>query len=377
VNSTTLTEFIQGKIREGLFPSASYLIAEKGVVAEAEAFGHAVREPELIQARKETIYDIASLTKPLVTGLIAAQLYERNELSLESTLSRYFGETIGDKGAITVTELLTHSSGLPAWRPFYLFENAKEPFENVFSQIVEALFEYKTGERVVYSDYNFLLLGMIIEKVTGLKLKEAAEQLVIAPLSLHDTFFNPPADRKEDIAASEKGNAYEMSMCLEMYPDIILTADKFREDVIWGEVHDGNCFYLGGAAGHAGLFSNAREVNMLAHQFLSDYSQLLTPSTCSLFYKNYTKGLDQDRSFAFQLASTKGSSAGGNLPESCFGHLGFTGTSLWIDPLNDRVFVLLTNRTHVETPVFADLAETRKEFNSISADQFAGGLNKV
>jgi CubicO group peptidase (beta-lactamase class C family) len=339
--------------------------AEKGVVRATGALGNAVVEPEIISATTDTIYDVASLTKPLVTGLIAAILIEDAELSIDAPLSRYFGETIGDKGAITIRELVTHTSGLPAWRPFYLFSGDDNPKKNVFSQIVEAQWEYETGSRVLYSDFNFLLLGMVIEKITGLTLDKAAEKFVFAPLKLRNTGFNPPAADRHRIAASEQGNQYEKSMCVELFPGKEPEPDLFRNEVIWGSVHDGNCFYLGGVAGHAGLFSNAADCYRLALQFLKESTELLKPVTCSLFNKNFTSGLNQDRSLSFQLASTKGCSAGLSLPRNSFGHLGFTGTSIWIDGINERIFLLLTNRTHTKKLPFADISETRKAFNSI------------
>src|SRR4030095_16989058 len=113
------------------------------------------------------------------------------------------------------------------------------------------------------------------------------------------------------------------------------TRNSFRRDLIWGEVHDGNAYFMGGVAGHAGLFGTAEEVFKIAQQFLPQYTQLLKPETCELFRTNFTEHMNEHRSFAFQLASTEGSTAGTNMPSESFGHTGFTGTSLWIDPVNE------------------------------------------
>src|SRR5690606_19948139 len=130
---------------------------------------------------------------------------------------------------------------------------------------------------------------------------------------------------------------------------------KFRDYLIRGEVHDGNAYFMGGVSGHAGLFSTAADVFRIALQFLPGHTTLLKPETCELFRTNYTPGMNEDRSFAFQLASTADSTAGPDLPPQSFGHNGFTGTSLWINPVNERVFILLTNRTHAHPLPFVNI----------------------
>jgi CubicO group peptidase (beta-lactamase class C family) len=141
----------------------------------------------------------------------------------------------------------------------------------------------------------------------------------------------------------------------------------FREQQIWGEVHDGNAHFLGGAAGHAGLFSTARETQAIAAQFLPSTSKLLSPATCALFRENMTEGLDEARSLAWQLAATKDSTAGPRLAPDSFGHLGFTGTSCWIDPAREAAFVLLTNRTHARGALpFVNINSVRREFHTLA-----------
>lgn len=140
-----------------------------------------------------------------------------------------------------------------------------------------------------------------------------------------------------------------------------------RQRLIWGEVHDGNAYFLGGAAGHAGLFSNAREVFEMAQQFLRESTTLLAPETCGLFRENMTVGLEEARSIGWQLAATKDSTGGSNLPSDSFGHNGFTGTCVWIDPHERRVFILLTNRTHAHALPFANINAVRREFNTLAA----------
>lgn len=360
--SQEIETFLSERIAAGDFPSAVYLVAERGDVVIRGALGHAVVEPERIDAKDDTIYDMASITKVLVTGLLAAQLVEQGELSLDDHVCDLLPEfQREDKHGITVEQLLTHTSRLEAWRPLYLC--VADP-SDVVSEIDRTRL-IEAGSGVTYSDLNFILLGKIIERITDHDLDEAAYQNIFRPLGLKDTTFNPFAILKKRIAASEKGNVYERQTCVEMGFSAA-NADAFRTDVIWGEVHDGNAHFMGGVAGHAGLFSTAEEVLEIAMQFLPNYSKLLTPETCELYKTNFTPGKNEHRSFSFQLASTPESTAGSKMSPQSFGHLGFTGTSLWIDPATERAFILLTNRTHHHNLPFVNINSVRRRFNDLA-----------
>lgn len=361
----TILLFLRGRIDAGDFPSAVYLVAENGEIVFQDALGAAVVEPERIQARLDTIYDLASLTKVLVTGLLAAMLIDKGQLSVETTLGSVFGDRAGDKSGLRVFDLVTHTSKLPAWMPFYLL--ASHPDE-IFERIIETPFA-DDQEPVTYSDLNFILLGRLVEAIAGRSLDVAFDEAVSEPLGLRYTRFCPPADWRAKIAASEKGNEHEHHSCRQTFPDLSVSASDFRGDIVWGEVHDGNAHFMGGVSGHAGLFSTANEVFKIAQQFLPDYTTLLKPGTCELFRTNFTPGLNEDRSFAFQLASTKDSTAGKKMSSESFGHLGFTGTSLWIDPKTQRIFVLLTNRTHNHSLPFVNINSVRRQFHDIAIDQ--------
>lgn len=355
---------LRSRIESGDFPSAVYVVAERGRQLFADALGQAVREPESHPASLETIYDLASLTKPLVTGLLCAQLVQSGQLSLDSSVANYLVEfDRPDKHGITVRELLSHSSGLPAWRPLYII--AKGERDAAIAAIANQPLEYKSGERVVYSDLGFIVLGILLERLTGKHLAQLAQSEVFAPLRLRSTFFNPSQTVRARVAACEGGNAYEREMC-ERDP-AARTYSDWRAGVIWGEVHDGNAHFLGGAAGHAGLFSTAGETLRLANQFIPGRSELLSNRTCELFCENMTAGLNEARSFAWQLAATKDSTAGPSLPPDAFGHTGFTGTSCWIDAAAERVYILLTNRTHVRPLPFANINQVRRDFHTMAA----------
>ncbi|HEY6229943.1 MAG TPA: serine hydrolase domain-containing protein [Pyrinomonadaceae bacterium] len=358
-----ISTFLNERIAAGDFPSAVYVIAEKDRELFADALGDAVAEPQRISATLDTIYDLASLTKPLITALLCARRVEAGELTLGASVSHYLPEfDRTDKQAITLGQLLSHTSGLPAWRPLYKLAEG-EP-ERALAAIARLDLEYQPGTRVVYSDLGFITLGILLQQLSRKPLPALAHGEIFQPLKLQHTFFNPELALQTGIAACEVGNNYEREMCGE-------TAESeqkhWRQEVIWGQVHDGNAYFLGGAAGHAGLFSTARETFAIARQFLADQSSLLKPATCNLFRTDLTPGLEESRSFGWQLAKTKDSAAGLDLPRDSFGHSGFTGTSCWIDPDHERVFVLLTNRTHARALPFANINSVRRQFHSLAA----------
>jgi CubicO group peptidase (beta-lactamase class C family) len=363
--SNEISAMLAERIEAGDFPSAVYVVAERGRVCFADALGDAVREPGRRAATLETIYDLASLTKPLVTGLLAALQVERGGLELDGKVSQYLEEFDSEeKRPITLRHLLTHTSGLPAWRPLYLLTRGGP--ERVLETIAAEPLEQGPGARVVYSDLGFITLGLILQRVTDVTLAELARREIFEPLGLARTFFNPSKSLQSEVAACESGgSAYERGMC---ETEGRKAGGEWRTQTIWGEVHDGNAFFLGGAAGHAGLFSNARETLRIAEQFLPRTTRLLSPDTCALFRTNMTEGLNEARSFAWQLAATPESTAGPRLPPEAFGHLGFTGTSCWTDPARERTFILLTNRTHARTLPFANINSVRRRFHTLAVE---------
>ncbi len=361
-SNRTISEFLRSRIDAGDFPSAVYVVAEHGKPLFAGALGDAVITPENHPATLQTIYDLASLTKPLVTGLLCATRAEKRELKLDDRIADHLHEfDRADKCHITIRQLLTHTSGLPAWRPLYLLAQTKE---DVLDAIANEPLEYRSGERVVYSDLGFIVLGLLLQRLTKGSLAELAQREIFERLKLEHSFFNPASAMQTGIAACESGNNYERDMCER---DFAAGSYKdWRNDVIWGEVHVGNAHFLGGAAGHAGLFASVGDTLRLANQFIAEQSELLSPETCQLFQENMTSGLNEARSFGWQLAATTDSTAGSALPPNAFGHTGFTGTSCWIDPAAQRVFILLTNRTHNRSLPFANINQVRRDFHSLA-----------
>lgn len=378
MRSEEISNFLSERVAAGDFPSAVYLVAENGEAVFEDATGHAVIEPESIEVGTDTIYDLASLTKPLITGLLVAKLLDSGALRLSDPIGEHLSTVQGETAEITVRDLLLHTSGLSAWLPFYLLVDQRAAIPAAIASSVRK----SDQQPVTYSDLNFLLLAFMLEERSGVAIDRIASSEILTPLGLTDTTFNPSLENRPRIAASERGNEYERNTCIELGylqrhlvqrelqggrgSDLVSGNHFFREYQIWGEVHDGNAWFMGGVAGHAGLFSSARETLRIALEFLPKHTTLLQPETTELFRTNFTPGMNEARSITFQLAETPESTAGGLMSPQAFGHLGFTGTSLWIDPVKDRVFILLTNRTHAHALPFVNINSVRRRFHDLA-----------
>ena len=378
-HSEIIEDFLRAEIDRGSFPGAQYAVGEGDRVVFEGALGHSVVEPERLSSTLDTMYDLASLTKPLVTSLLCVRLVERGVLNIDAPVSDYLVEF--DDAAtrpITLGQLMTHRSGLPNWLPLYC--EAARP-EDVPGVIAGKVVEQSGGRGaadaapLVYSDLNYILLGFILERVSKESLDRLAAKEIFEPLGLKRTMFNPPAALRSETAATEHGQSFERNNALALLADngrnasdlkISLSNYGWRQDLIWGEVHDGNAHFMGGAAGHAGLFSTAREVYEIAKQFLPG-SRLISPASLKLFTENLTAECDTSRSIGWIIPLAGDCSAGPMLPRTAIGHNGFTGTSLWMDPAKRRIFILLTNRVHPRVKPF-DMKPVRQRFNALGVE---------
>jgi CubicO group peptidase (beta-lactamase class C family) len=284
-----------------------------------------------IPARPDTIFDLASISK-LFTTIVTMQQVERGRVDLDAPVARYVPEfAAGGKEAVTVRMLLTHTSGLPAFAP--LWSRYQTPAERFAAALATPLTPGATpGTRYVYSDLGLIALGVLVERVTGRGLAELVHDGVTAPLGLTDTGYNPGPEQRSRIAATE----------YQPYAG---------RGMVWGEVHDENAWSLGGVAGHAGVFSTAADLAVLCQSLLNggEYRghRILRADTVRAMLVNYNAPLEQaypesDRGLGFEL--NKHWYMMGLSSPVAFGHTGFTGTSIVIDPLSHTFLILLSNR---------------------------------
>lgn len=337
---TDLRSLLEEGIRAGLFPGAAAVVRREGRTVFAGTAGEAAVVPERRAMRPGTLFDLASLTKVLCTVPVVLRLCGQGLLHLDAPLARWLPELEGAScGRATLRQALAHTTGLPAWRPLYLAAQGRRAVVEAVASVPP---EAEPGRRVVYSDLGILLAGLAAERAAGASLDELFRQHVAGPLGLRETRFCPPAGERQRCAATERGNAYERRMAGR-------AADGFgwREDVIVGEVHDGNAYYaLAGVAPHAGLFSTAEEVAQLAEAWLSPAGWLPEPWAAEAVRDQRRGAGGEPRGLGWLLYHPEAFFAAFG-PRS-FGHTGFTGTSVAVDPDRGLVAVLLTNRVHPE-----------------------------
>jgi len=321
-------EIIDRVIREGMraggFPGAAVVIGRQGVAVWRRGLGTLgwdSASPEVTTDR--TIYDLASLTKVVATTTAAMILYDEGKLSLDTKVADVIPGFAGKwKDEVTVRHLLTHRSGLPAGRELWRITRSPGDARQV---VLETKLAYRPGRYFEYSDLGADVLGWVIEAVSGQPLDDFVRERVFEPLGMHDTFFRPPASLRERIAPTEVSPP-------RGYP-------------LRGEVHDENAFALGGVAGHAGLFSTADDLAIFAQMMLNggeyDGVRIVSDSTV----RRFTQRAAGSRALGWEMAEGR-HGAGEYLSPNAFGHVGFTGTSLWIDPQRNMFVILLTNRVH-------------------------------
>lgn len=332
-------DVIERYVEQGRIPGAVVQVGGAERALPPVAFGDASWEPVRRPARVDTIYDCASLTKVVVTTTLALSLVERGRISLDDRVADWVPEflDLAPQGAagerperrvregIAVRHLLTHTSGMAAWAPLY--ERAKGPDEILKALCREPLATEPEAD-VIYSCLGYILLGTLIEREEGATLDRLAEREIFAPLGMSASGFNPDPALLGRIAPTEKEG----------------------ERVIHGVVHDENARARGGVSGNAGLFSTASDLSRFAQSIMrlrrGRSAGILSSVAVQAATRNYTSGLSEPRGLGWQLRSKTKSSCGDLFGPESFGHTGFTGTSLWIDPDQDLFVVLLTNRVH-------------------------------
>jgi CubicO group peptidase (beta-lactamase class C family) len=321
----SISTILRGGVRDSAFPGAMAVVGTRYGIVVTQSVGRLdwSRSPA---PGPSTLWDLASLTK--VVGLTSAimLLEEESRIDLDAPVQRYLPEwSGGGKERVTVRHLLTHSSGLPAWRPLY--KEADDP-RGALALAMSTALDTLPGLRMVYSDLGAILLGQIVERVGGMPFDRFLATRVFGPLGMHETLFRPPSALHARIAPTE--------------------VDPWRGRHLRGEVHDENAFALGGISSHAGLFSSARDLVRLARMYLGegtlDGRQVLRPETIRRFTAVQDPALSH-RALGWEKPNGT-NSAGHLMSPGAFGHTGFTGTSIWIDPQHGVFVLLLTNRVN-------------------------------
>ncbi|MEN8153560.1 MAG: serine hydrolase domain-containing protein [Acidobacteriota bacterium] len=348
-------EFINDLISGSVFPGISVLAGSKGKIVFKGNYGYLSLLPEKKLIPENPVYDLASLTKPLVTAFLILYFFELGDLD-EDTRAGSFIEGINPD--ITVSQLLTHTSGLPAWYPLYLSD-----VDHIKTIRGLGLIS-KPGRKVTYSCLGYIALSHIIKKVSGMNLNEAAEKIIFKKAGLKDTFFTVPEGVLERTAPTESGNLFEREKVGKDFPGMAENY-KWRRELIIGEANDGNAFYLKGKAGNAGLFSTAADIFAISREFFPKTSSILKHDTVKKFWKNYTPFKQSHRSYGFKLNSSFITSGGRSLSKNAIGHNGFTGTSLWMEEEGEKVFILLTNRIHPEVDQNINFNRIRRKLHKL------------
>jgi serine-type D-Ala-D-Ala carboxypeptidase len=312
------------------FPAASVAVTHKFKLIAVKALGRFTYGKDSPEVTSATLFDLASLSKAVATTTMAMLLYERGMLDLDAPVAGVIPEFLVDSRAksdprrdeVTFRMLLAHSSGLPAYEKLFLQTQTRETLlHTAFTTPLTA----DPASRAEYSDIGFMILGIALERLAEESLDTFCQREILGPLGMTHTTYNPSTETRQGIPP---------------------TADdrEFRRRIIQGEVHDENASVLGGVAGHAGIFSTAEDVARFAHMMLNGGAPLLRPETVALFTRRELQPSGTSRALGWDTPSAP-SQSGKYFSSGSFGHLGYTGTSLWIDPVRQLSITLLTNRT--------------------------------
>ena len=316
---------LQDAIKDRAFPAAAVAVTHCGRMVALEAFGHFTFEPDAPLVASDSVFDLASVSKVIATTTMAMILYDRRLLDLQLPVVNIVPEFSGQdarRREITFSQLLAHSSGLPAYEKLFLKARTKA---DLLAAAFSVPLANNPGAKSEYSDIGFIILGVALERLAGKPIDRFCQQEVFENLAMQQTAFNPASARRNKI---------------------VPTADdrSFRHRIIQGEVQDENASVLGGVAGHAGLFANPTDVATFANALLAGGQRMVRSETIALFTRRQSSPPHTSRALGWDTPSTP-SQSGKYFSATSYGHLGYTGTSLWIDPQRQVSITLLTNRT--------------------------------
>ena len=332
-------------VRDGVFPGGVLAVRLAGELKSLVVAGCLSSDPD-DPVQISTVYDLASLTKPLATVTSILLLVQSGKLDLDAPVKHTLGDLEGAPiGAATLRDLLQHRSGLPGWRPLYEGLTAKGiawgRSESVRQAVLHLIGEeplmYRRGEKSEYSDLGFILLGLTVERASGQPLDEYFYESVARPLAAQPLCFNPTAT-----------DCHPARPAVDVSSIAPTEWDEWRRQLLKGQVHDENAAAMGGVAGHAGLFGTAEAVLAVSGVWLRSYEgqrSMLEQRLVREFTRRSSPCLHSSWALGWDTP-TAPSSSGSHLSPESFGHLGYTGTSLWIDPRRKLEVLLLTNRVH-------------------------------
>ena len=338
--------------RDGWVPGASARVFDRETIVFDEVAGFSEKEPSEVVLQPHAFYDLASLTKPLATALAFLLLKERGLVHLEDPLTRFLPDA---QASITLRHLITHTSGLPPWYPFYLFERP------LLAQLVSLTPLFRPGLWVRYSCVGYMMLSQVIAHVAAQPYSRFVQQEILDVLSPGHAYLPLPESLYDRAVPTERGNHYEQSLCHDRFPEAS-RLHPWRTAIIRGKPHDANAWFFGSETGNAGLFATTEGVMNLAREALPGMGRLLGTRTQEWFWKNLTPWKASHRTVGYKRNSSWQTSGGPSLPRNAIGHNGFTGTSLWLDPVRSRGIILLTNRVHPQVPL-APFDRERRRFH--------------
>src|SRR5437588_7118934 len=335
---------IRASIEKKELPGAVVLVGRHGKTVWRKAYGARAIEPRREAMTTDTIFDVASLTKVVATTTSIMILIEQGKIRLNDSVIQFIPEMKGEgRDAITIEHLMTHTSGFAP--DFYLRERWSG-YDEAMKRLYREPLRNPPGSRFVYSDINYIALGEVVHRVSGMMLNEFARQNIFVPLGMRDTGFRPDAKLTSRIAPTEKRRSQ-----MNYLGDSGAGAGSEGEQWLRGQVHDPTSFRMGGVAGHAGLFSTANDLAIYCQMILNGgiYNGTRVLSPLSVATMTRPRAVSEDgaaRGLGWDMATSFSSNKGDLFPLGSFGHTGFTGTSIWIDPATDSFVIFLSNRVH-------------------------------
>jgi uncharacterized protein YbbC (DUF1343 family)/CubicO group peptidase (beta-lactamase class C family) len=339
-----MDQVIQASIAKKELPGAVVLIARHGRVAWRKAYGSRAVEPQRETMTLDTIFDLASLTKIVATATSMMILVEQGKVRLSDPVVQFIPEMKGGgRDAITLEQLLTHTAG---FAPDFDLRERWTGYDEAIKRLYREPLRNQPGARFVYSDINYIALGEVVHRVSGQMLDEFARRNIFVPLGMRDTGFNPNGGLRSRIAPTEKRRGQ-----MNYLGDSGENAGPQGEEWLRGQVHDPTSFRMSGVAGHAGLFSTADDLaifcQMILHGGTYNGARILSPmGVATMTRPRAIADNGSARGLGWDIATSFSTNKGDLFPLGSFGHTGFTGTSMWIDPASDSFVIFLSNRVH-------------------------------